>query len=147
MSTPALRILYDTNVLLDVLLRREPHARAAAHLWDAAHRGRLAGVVSAISLPTIAYLVGRGYSAEQARSDAHAVLATFEVAPVGRPELETGLDEAFARDYEDGVVYASAARSGCSGIVTRDATGFAGGELPVYTPSELLAALEVGGRE
>lgn len=147
MSTPALRILYDTNVLLDVLLRREPHAQAAAQLWDAAHRGIISGVVSAISLPTISYLVGRGYSADQARSDVRAVLATFEVAPVGRPELETGLDETFASDYEDGVVHASAARSGCSGIVTRDATGFAGGEIPVYTPGELLAALEVGRRE
>jgi predicted nucleic acid-binding protein len=145
MSTPALRILYDTNVLLDVLLRREPHVRASAQLWDAAHRGRIAGVVSAISVPTISYLVGRAYSAGQARSDVRAVLASFEVAPVGRPELEAGLEEGFARDYEDGVVCASAARCGCGGIVTRDAKGFAGGELPVYTPDELLAVLSTAG--
>ena len=42
-------VLVDTNVLLDVLMRREPHYRASAYVWTLAERGEIAAFISAIS--------------------------------------------------------------------------------------------------
>lgn len=139
-GAPRLRVLFDTNVVLDVLLRREPFVELAARLWDAADAGTLVGIVPATAVKTVSYIVSNAYDAAQARSDVGAVLATFEVAAVGRTELAGALASAF-KDYEDGAVHAAAVSARCDAIVTRNGRDFAAATVPVYTPGELLAAL------
>ena len=46
-------VLVDTNVLLDVLIRREPHYRASAYVWTLAERGEITAFISAISFNNI----------------------------------------------------------------------------------------------
>lgn len=134
------RIAFDTNVLLDVLLKRSEHLADAAQLWDAADSGRVNGVVPAIAVTTIGYLVERAYDSQQARSDISNVLSVFDVAPVGRSELEGALKSGFA-DFEDGVIHEAARSFGCDAIVTRNGKDFSEAALPIYTPAELLAVL------
>lgn len=138
---PPWRVLFDTNVLLDVLLRREGRVEASARLWDAADRGRLRGVIAATAVTTVGYLVSRAYDDARARADIQAVLETFEVAAVGRVELAGALARGFA-DLEDGVVHEAARAARCDGIVTRNGRDFGAATLPVYAPDELLAALD-----
>lgn len=136
------RILFDTNVLLDVLLVRDPHVRAAARLWGAVASGRLTGIIAATSLTTVWYLVGRAYDAARAENDVRTMLSLFEVAPVGRVELEQGFRFA---DYEDGVIHAAARTAAAEGIVTRNVADFTAPRtetmLPTYTPDRLVAIL------
>ena len=134
------RVLFDANVLLDVLLRRKGLVEESARLWNAADGGRLRGVVVATAVTTVEYLVGRAYDATRARADVEAVLATFEVAAVGRAELTGALASRFT-DFEDGVVHEAARAARCDGIVTRNGRDFGAAVLPVYAPAELLAAL------
>ena len=75
-------------------------------------------------------------------------LATLEVVPVGRHELERA-DAMPGSDLEDNVSLACALAASLDAIVTRDPTGFAGSPIPVLSPAELLALLaktEDGGR-
>ena len=134
------RILFDTNVLLDVLLKRPGLVGESAQLWDAADRGVVVGVVPGTSVTTVSYVVGRSYDAARAASDVADVLATFEVAAIGRAELAGALGAGFS-DYEDGVVHEAAQAARCDAIVTRNGTDFAAATLPVYAPAELLAVL------
>ena len=137
-----MRVLLDTNVLLDVLLNREDHVRDAAALFGHAEHRRYAGLVAAISVPTVHYVVEKARGSDVAVRGVGRLLRLFEVAPVGRPELavEATVGAGFS-DYEDGVVHAAAVASQADAVVTRNGDDFAAATLPVYTPAEMLAVL------
>lgn len=142
------RILIDTNVLLDVILDREPFVSEAADLFVLAERSRYDGIVAAISIPTVYYIAARAVGTDKAFRAVERLLHLYEVASVGQSELvvhrgqdEQGATDPVFRDYEDGVAHAAAVSAGCAGIVTRDASGFSASTIPVYTPTELLAVL------
>lgn len=135
------RVLFDTNVVLDLLLDREPHSIAAARLVSAVEHGRLGGFLCATAVTTIDYLVSRELGRSGARRAIETLLRIFEVAGVTRAVLESALDLDFD-DYEDAVAHEAARSVEADGIVTRNVRDFAGASLAVYSPEELVAALE-----
>lgn len=135
-----MRILFDTNVVLDVLLKRAPHARVAAGLLARVERRQLVGLLGATSLTTLHYLLRKASGDAGAPTHVRRLLELFEVAAVTRPVLEGALDLGF-RDFEDAVLHESALLAGAEGVATRDPEGFRKATLRVYRPDELLAAL------
>ncbi len=135
-----LNVLYDVNLLLDVLLAREPWVADARAIWTAHHRKRLVGHIAAHGLTNLFYIARKIIGTEKAREAVRLCLQTFEVIAVGRPELELA-DSLAGNDIEDNLVLACAMRTGLDAIVTRDPKGFAGSAIPVLTPAELLGRL------
>lgn len=135
-----MRVLFDTNVVLDVLLDREPHAEAAAQLLSLVDSKRLDGLVCATTVTTIHYLATRAIGSKKAAAQVRDLLEIFEVAPVDESVLQSALDLGFG-DCEDAVLHEAASSAGASAIVTRNGRDFAGGALPVFDPQELLAAV------
>jgi predicted nucleic acid-binding protein len=133
-------VLFDTNVILDVLLERKPHLDVAAKLFALVDNGRLDGSVCATTVTTIHYIAAKDFGSKRARAQVHGLLGLFNVAPVGRDVLGSALDTDFA-DYEDAVVHEAARAAGVTAIVTRDRRGFAGSAIPAIDPEELLAAI------
>ena len=135
-----MRILFDTNVILDALLYRQPFAIAASRLVQHVEQGRLDGILCATSVPTMYYLMSKAIGETQARSFLPVLLDTFEIAPVGRSLLTDALTPDFA-DYEDSVIHEAAKRMYADGIVTRNQRDFRNADLRIYAPDELLSAL------
>jgi predicted nucleic acid-binding protein len=54
-----MRVLFDTNVVLDVLLRREPWVVEAQALWQAVDDGRIVGYIPAVAVTNIVYIARR----------------------------------------------------------------------------------------
>lgn len=131
------RVLFDTNVLLDVLLMRAPHVKDAALLMAAVETGRLVGLFSATTATTLYYLVERSRDRTHALRSLRQLMTLFEVAPVSRAVLEDALQLGFS-DYEDGVQHEAARHAGAMGLVTRNVKDFDGATLAVFTPKELL---------
>ena len=132
------RLLFDLNVVLDVLFDRRPHVEAAAGLWAAIERGEAEGMIAAHGVTTLHYLVARAASPVFARRCVADVLTVFAVAPVDAAVLSDALTLEFA-DFEDAVCAAAASASQCQAIVTRDRRGFKKARLPALTPAEALA--------
>ncbi len=135
-----MRVLFDTNVVLDVLLAREPHAATAARLFALVDTGKLEGSLCASTVTTVHYLAAKATGDRRARRLLRELLDLFDLAPVDRLVLETALRLDFV-DYEDAVVHEAARACGAAGIVTRNAKDFARATLPVFSPDELLSAL------
>lgn len=76
------RVLYDTNILLDVILRREPHLGASAAVLEHAAVGTVEGYVAGHAVTTIAYLVQRERGAAETRRTLAHLLSKLRVAPV-----------------------------------------------------------------
>lgn len=135
-----MKILFDTNVVLDLLLDRQPFSADATHLFAAVESGKINGCLCATTLTTIHYLAAKTVGAAQATQAVSTLLALFEIAPVTRAVLDDAVGAGFS-DYEDAVLYQAARHAGADGIVTRNQKDFAKAELPLYMPIELVSIL------
>jgi predicted nucleic acid-binding protein len=135
------KVLLDTNVVLDLMLDREPWAQAAAKLFSRVESGTLIGYLGATTVTTIYYLATKIVGAKTARQEIQRLLTLCAVAPVNRPVLETALALGFA-DFEDAVLHEAARQVDAEAIVTRDPTGFKNATLSILTPDECLGILD-----
>ena len=135
-----MRILFDTNVILDVLLDREPFSSTAAKLFSEVETGNISGYVCATTITTLHYLARKVMGAASAKEEINKLTMLFEVAPVNRAVLDAALLSEF-KDFEDAVVHEAAWYQGVQGIVTRDLNGFKKSKINVYSPEELLLML------
>ncbi len=130
------RILFDTNIILDVLLDREPYVEASAVAWAAVETGRVEGMLAAHAVTTIHYLVSKERGASKARRILSSILRVFPVGAVDSTVIQEALLLPFA-DFEDAVTAAAARTAGCDFIVTRDTKGFRQSPVPAVTPEAL----------
>jgi predicted nucleic acid-binding protein len=137
------RCFLDLNVVLDMVLLREPHATAARTLWDAAERKEIEVVVPAHGVTTIFYVVSRERSAALARRVVSDLLIVPKVAAVDEVVLRRALALGWA-DYEDAVCAAAAEATSCDLLVTRDATGFKDSPVLVVDPVTALSLARGG---
>ncbi|HEY9708423.1 MAG TPA: PIN domain-containing protein [Oculatellaceae cyanobacterium] len=136
-----MRVLVDTNIMLDALLEREPFVRDARALLEAIDSGQIEGYVTATTLTNIFYIVRRQTrSIERASLAVSETLAAMQICSVDRDILEA----AFAynlRDFEDAVQLACAIAENLDAIITRNPQDFTGATLPILSASELLESL------
>ena len=133
------RVLFDTNVVLDVILDRAPHVAASASALDLVGRGQVEGYVAGHAVTTSAYLVQREKGAAQARQALMHLLAKAQVAPVTDAAVRLALALEFA-DFEDAVCAAAAQEAGCAVIVTRHPRHFRKSVVPAMLPEAFLAS-------
>jgi len=117
------RILFDINVVLDVLLDRQPYAEASAAAWAAVESGISEGMLAAHAVTTIHYLVRKEMGNIKAKRIISAILRVFGIAAVDGAVIQEALQLPFT-DFEDAVTAAAARLAGCEYIVTRDPKGF-----------------------
>jgi predicted nucleic acid-binding protein len=135
------RLLFDVNVILDVLLGRAPHAGPSAAVLAAAEAGVIEGFLSAHAVTTIHYLIRKQKSAAEARRVLSALLKVLQVAAVDDDVIHEAL-QLPCSDFEDAVTAASASNALCEWVVTRDPNGFRGSPVPTFTPEALLPLLK-----
>jgi predicted nucleic acid-binding protein len=134
------RALIDTNVVLDVLLERQPHVVASAAVWAAIETGLAKGFLASHAITTIHYLVRKELGLARAGRTVSSILRVFKVAPVDSAVLQEALQLSLP-DFEDSVTAAAAQLAGCDFIVTRDPKGFRGSPIRPLTPEAFLPLL------
>lgn len=134
------RVLFDVNVVLDVLLNRYPHAEASASVWALVETGTAEGLLAAHALTTIHYLVRKDVGAVKAKATISMLLRAFGVAPVNAVALRDALELPSA-DFDDAVTAAAARAAKCDYIVTRDPRGFRGSHVRPLTPEAITTLL------
>ena len=137
------KVLFDINVILDVLLDRKPHAEASAAAWTAVETGVSEGLLSAHAVTTIHYLVRKELGAAKTMRIVSAMLKVFGVAAVDSAVIQEALHLSFS-DFEDAVTAAAARLAGCDYIVTRDPKGFRRSPVRSLTPEALTPILSRG---
>ncbi len=141
-----MKTLVDTNVILDVLLDREPFSTDASLLMEKIEQSEIMGFICATTVTTIHYLVTKALGNEAASHHIKSLLALFVVAPVNRVVLENAAASKFSdfkfSDFEDAVLHEAACHAGAKYIVTRNIADFKKSTLSVFEPKEFLNAIE-----
>jgi predicted nucleic acid-binding protein len=135
------RVLIDTNILLDYLLDREPFLQDAEALFNVIDSGQVVGYVTATTLTDIFYIARRQTrSIELARQAVSTTLAVMVICSVNRGILEAAFASGLA-DFEDAVQISCAVAQSLDAIVTRDLQGFSNSAIPVLSVRQLLEQL------
>jgi len=134
------RVLLDTNVVLDVLLARRPFVVASAGVFGLVEHSRIEGLLCATTITAINYLLTQAMPRPAARQALQKILELFEIAPVNRAVLEEAIRSKVA-DFEDAVIDQAGRLAGAEVIVTRNQSDFRLASLKILGPDELLASL------
>jgi predicted nucleic acid-binding protein len=132
------RLLLDTNVLLDVILRRTPWADDAARVLDMVARRAARGFVASHAITTVHYIVEREVDRETASLAVADLLEALEVVALESTDFHRALAMKLA-DFEDAVQVAACLRVGADCLVTRHERDFAGVPVTTRTPAEVFA--------
>lgn len=135
-----MRILLDTNVVLDVLLDRQPFVVESREIWEASDQGLFDAHISSFAIPTIYFICERHASAASANAAVDRCLDAFEVCALYRECIQAARKMTGA-DFEDNLQIACAITDFLQGIVTRNPADFAASPIRVYSPAEFLAVV------
>lgn len=135
-----MRVLIDTNVVLDLLQEREPFVENAASLFERIDAGEIEGFITATTITNIYYIIRKAAGKVVAQVAISQILSDLNICAVDLNVLEQALTLNF-EDFEDAVQYACAVVHNLDAIVTRDLSGFVNAEILVVLPENLKAIL------
>jgi predicted nucleic acid-binding protein len=136
-----MRLFVDTNLLLDVLAKREPFYTAAARVWTLAETGACEALVSAISFNNVFYIVRKARDLATARRALVLLRDVFASVAPDQRILNQAIDSDIP-DLEDALQFYSALHARADYLLTRNVGDFPAGILPVLAPDEFLALLD-----
>ncbi|MBW2613912.1 MAG: PIN domain-containing protein [Deltaproteobacteria bacterium] len=135
-----MKVLFDTNIVLDLMLDREPFSKPAAILFSMVESGTISGLLSATTITTIHYLAAKVIGKQKAEIEITKLLSLFKIAAVNQAVLSQAIQRNWP-DFEDAVVYEAALQSGAEAITTRDLKGFKDSRISILTPEESIQLL------
>jgi predicted nucleic acid-binding protein len=135
-----IKVLFDLNIILDVLQEREPFYEMSAQLLAYAETGKIQGFVAPHSLTTLFYLIQKDQSAAHAKVTITNLLQILKIAAVDQSTIEQALSLSY-KDFEDAVQMMAAVQCKADYLVTRNVKDFKPAPLSVIQPSELLALI------
>lgn len=136
-----MKILIDTNVILDIFQKREPFFPNSYQALHKAIEAESECLVSASSATDIFYMLRKSLrSADQAKEQIEQLSKIVIFADVQGLDIQTALIRTMP-DFEDAVVDAVAERNGASYILTRNIKDFTGSAVPAVTPADFLKQL------
>ena len=137
---PVRCVLFDGDVILDVLLDRQPYYGPSAAALETAAKGQVVGHVAAHVVTTLAYFLRQRVGSRQLRTALARLLACLHVAPVTEREIRSALASPI-RDFEDAVGHEAALAVQANVIVTRNVSDYKGSTIPAVLPEVYLAGL------
>ena len=135
-------ILIDTNVILDVLLRREQFLEKSSKILLLSEKRIIDGYVTASAVTDIFYITNITYKDKQKSMNLlKELLKTIGIAAVSGEEIYRAIDFNW-NDFEDAVQYTAGEHIQADYIITRDTHGYKDNAIQVIQPADFLSIME-----
>lgn len=135
-----MKILIDTNIILDVLCKRPDFYESSAKIFKLCEIKKISGVISALSIPNIIYILRKELNAEKTKEILDNLMLIFDIADLKADDLKKAANMGF-NDYEDALQSVCAFRIKADYIVTRNLKDFSLSKVTAVSPSELLSRI------
>lgn len=135
------RLLFDTNIILDVLQRREPHFKTSGEMLNLIESGKYRGFLSATTITDVYYLIKKGNRRSVVIELMNDLLQLFEVAGVDRAIIFAAL-QSDMNDFEDAIQSETALINRIDFIITRNSKDFIKSKIPALTPNDFILKFE-----
>lgn len=136
------KLLIDTNIVIDLLAKREVFYNSAAQLFSLADKQKLELSISALTFANTNYVLSRLKSTQVAREILRRFRVLVKVLPLNDKIIDLALNDSNFKDFEDGLQYYTAIVNEQDVIVTRDLKDFKASKIPVMTADEYLISRE-----
>ena len=134
-----MRLMIDTNIVLDVMLRREGFFESSKTVLSLCEDRKVQGFVSASAITDIFYITRKALGdIRETYKVIGSILNILKVLTVTNSDVNTAFQER-ARDFEDCLLAVCAKSNKCDAIVTRNKKDFDGFGITLYSPEELIA--------
>ena len=130
-------VLFDTNILLDIALKREPHFKEAFLLFKLLNDEKINGSVTATTITDIYYIIKKGKGYEIAIGFVSNLIETVVIIGIDKSIIKKAI-EADMKDFEDAIQISAAQSFNVDCIITRNKKDFKDIRMEVFTPSEFL---------
>ena len=134
-------ILVDTDVLLDVIQKRQPFHIAADKLWKLVETGGVGAYVSAISFNNVLYIARKQLGRDAALRAVQIVRRMFRVVPLDLQIIDAAIATALS-DFEDAIQASAAKQIGASHVITRNTADFRPLGVSAMNAEDFLAAYQ-----
>ena len=135
-----MKVLIDTNVIIDVLIKRNPHFESSAAFLKLCGN-QITGLLAASQTTDIFYLLRRkGKGAAEAKAVLQKLKSNIEIADVTSADVENAL-ESDMPDYEDALLAFIGQRNKAEWIVSRNEKDYAKSPIPALSPQAFIEKL------
>ena len=131
------RLFLDTNIVVDLLDRREPFCNDAVRIFTMAYNKQVQIIVSPMTFTTASFLL-RKHGTEGVRNLLSNFRQLARIATTNERTVDDSLASQF-NDFEDAMQYYTAIKAKADIIITRNGKDFVHSKIPVMTASEFLA--------
>lgn len=133
-----MKLLIDTNIVLDVLLQREPFCRDAVKVMNLAQYDDVHEYVSASAITDIYYIAYKQIKDRKLVLDLiKRLLMVVSIAAVTEQEIRNALETEW-KDFEDAVQYSVALLNEMEGLVTRNPRDYERADISIWSPEQVL---------
>lgn len=132
-----MKLIIDSNVLLDVLYAREPHFEKSLSVWRLCEAGKLQGFVSVLTFANIVYIMRKELDEEKIKDCWEKLSKIFVFVDLRVADIAMATERK-GKDFEDELQMVAAKRVEADYIITRNIKDFRDSSIPALTPSEFM---------
>jgi predicted nucleic acid-binding protein len=136
-----MKILIDTNILVDVALERQPFFVDSDYILGLVEERAIEGFIAASSVSDLFYILRKSKGKKLAIQFLQTIFLFCQIATVDNAVIRQALMQNWD-DFEDAIQYETAIASNLDGIVTRNPKDFSEATIPIFIPSKLIETIE-----
>ena len=134
------KLFVDTNIVIDLLSRREPFYDEAAALFSLADKKVIKLSVSSLTIANTSYVLLRQMNSSMAKAILRKLRLIFDILPLDDKIVGLALNDDTFLDFEDSLQYFIAIENGQDSIITRNLKDFVNSKLPTMTAKQFVEA-------
>jgi predicted nucleic acid-binding protein len=134
-----MRLLLDTNIIVDVVSRRSGY-QESLQILKYCETGRAEGFVSAVTITDVMYILRKHISPSDVRNAVQTLLMIVDVVDVLKTDIAAAFSSAM-KDFEDAVQASCADRVKADYIITRNTADFGKSTVQAISPTDVLAII------
>lgn len=131
------KVFVDTDIIYDLLAKRDPFYLPAARLFTLADEGKIEIYISVLSLPNIHYLLSKQTSVAEAKQILRKFKVLVHVTPLDEKIIDLALNSDFS-DFEDAIQYFSAQQNNIELLLTRNLKDYRKAQMSVLTAQDFI---------
>lgn len=136
------KIFIDTNIIIDLLAKRDPFYDEAAMLFTLADKQKIGLSVSALTFANTNYILLQSKRPDEAKLILRKLKLIVQVLCLDEKIVGLSLNDNDFKDYEDALQYFTALENGVDVIITRNLKDFQKAKLPVMTAAQYLETIK-----
>jgi predicted nucleic acid-binding protein len=136
------KLFIDTNIIIDLLAKRDPFYDEAAMLFTLADKQKIDLSVSALTFANTNYILLQSKRPDEAKLILRKLKLIVQVLCLDEKIVGLSLNDNDFKDYEDALQYFTALENGVDVIITRNLKDFQKAKLPVMTAAQYLKTIK-----